>query len=79
MITPSTRVFVSHASEDKPRVRPLAQALAMEGLSLWLDRPGSGANYFQLEEDFIRKHDIQGLVAGSDWDDQILQAHLVLS
>lgn len=75
MITPSTRVFVSHASEDKPRVRPLAQALAMEGLSLWLDRPGSGANNFQLEEDFIRKHDIQGLVAGSDWDDQILQAH----
>ncbi|MNO85071.1 hypothetical protein D3C76_764310 [compost metagenome] len=73
--TTSTRVFISHASEDKPRVRPLVQALALEGLSLWLDRPGSGANNFQLDEAFIRRYDIQGLLAGEDWDDQLLEAH----
>ena len=30
-------VFISHASEDKPFVRPLAQALQEAGLSVWYD------------------------------------------
>ena len=30
-------LFISHASEDKPFVRPLAEALRGEGLSVWYD------------------------------------------
>jgi hypothetical protein len=30
-------VFISHASEDKPYVEPLAQALASAGVSVWYD------------------------------------------
>lgn len=72
----SSYVFVSHASEDKvERVRPLVQALAMEGVSLWIDRRGGGDNSFQLDEDFITRYGIQGLVNGQDWDEQILHAH----
>ncbi|SEN39162.1 hypothetical protein SAMN05216404_104100 [Nitrosospira multiformis] len=71
-----SRVFVSHASKDKrSRVRPLVEALALEGVSLWLDRPGAGADDFGFDEKFIRKYDIKGLVAGLDWDTQILEAH----
>jgi hypothetical protein len=74
--TASSRVFVSHASQDKiGRVRALVQALAMEGVSLWVDRPWAGENNFQLSDAFIRKYDIRGLISGGRWDEQILEAH----
>jgi hypothetical protein len=31
-------VFISYASEDGARVRPLAEALQRKGLSIWWDR-----------------------------------------
>ena len=68
-------VFVSHAAPDKrSRVRPLAQALAIEGVSLWLDRPGSGPNDFQLSPEFVARYAIQCLRLGQDWDDGIKAA-----
>jgi hypothetical protein len=68
-------VFVSHASEDKvPRVRPLAEALLLQDLSLWLDRPGHGESHFGFDESFIRQHSILGLVDGLDYREQIKQA-----
>jgi hypothetical protein len=33
-----TDVFISYASEDRERIRPLAEALLREGLSVWWDR-----------------------------------------
>lgn len=68
-------VFVSHAAPDKrTHVRPLVQALAIEGVSLWLDRPGSGPNDFQLAPEFVSRHQIQCLRLGLDWDDGIKSA-----
>jgi WD40 repeat protein len=68
-------VFVSHAAPDKQtRVRPLVQALAIEGVLLWLDRPGSGPNDFQLPPDFISRHQIRSLRLGQDWDEGIKSA-----
>ncbi len=68
-------VFVSHAAPDKrSRVRPLVQALAIEGVSLWLDRPGSGPADFQLSPEFVSSHRIQCLRLGQDWDDGIKAA-----
>jgi hypothetical protein len=65
-------VFVSHASEDKiPRVKPLVEALALEGVKLWLDRPGFGENHFNLNNDFITLHDVNGLTTGQPWHEQI--------
>lgn len=35
-------VFISHASEDKPYVEPLAKALEAAGVSVWYDKTGIG-------------------------------------
>lgn len=68
-------VFVSHASEDKQqRVRPLVEALAMEGVRLWIDRPGHGESHFNFDQDFIERHGIRGLESGQPWNDQISRA-----
>ena len=68
-------VFVSHAAPDKvQRVKPLVQALAREGVSLWLDRPGVGTDHFGFDDAFIRRHGIRGLEAGEQWDDRLLEA-----
>ncbi|WP_292532513.1 toll/interleukin-1 receptor domain-containing protein [Methylocystis sp.] len=70
-----TFVFLSHASEDKQdRVKPVAEALLLQGVSLWLDRPGQGEGNFGFSEDFIDQHSISSLVAGRPWDDQIREA-----
>jgi hypothetical protein len=68
-------VFVSHATLDKPdRVKPLIQALALEGVSFWLDRPGPGENDFQFTADFIRRHGVRRLISGEDWSQAIMGA-----
>jgi hypothetical protein len=67
-------VFVSHASEDKPRVRPLVQALAFLGLKVWIDRPGYGQSHFNFDQAFIERYTIQGLRPGADFDQQISEA-----
>ena len=68
-------VFVSHASEDKQeRVKPLAEALLLQGVTLWLDRPGYGKGNFGFSQDFIDQYSIDGLVAGRPWKDQIIDA-----
>jgi TIR domain len=32
-------VFISHASENKPRIRPIAQKLLYRGFDVWIDEP----------------------------------------
>ena len=68
-------VFVSHAASDKRTlVRPLVQALAIEGVSLWIDRPGSGHDDFQLPPEFVSRYDIKSLALGQGWDEGIRSA-----
>lgn len=65
-------VFISHAAEDKlERVKPLVEALIMEGITVWLDRPGHGDSHFNFDEDYIHRHGIRSLATGQAWDDQI--------
>lgn len=68
-------VFVSHAAVDKGRhVRPLVHALALEKVSLWVDRPGTGGANLGFDDDFVSRHGIQSLKAGQPWDQQISDA-----
>jgi len=67
-------VFISHASEDKKRVKPIVIALVMQGIRVWIDRPGHGDNHFNFEQDFIDRYEIQGLKTGLNWNDQISDA-----
>ena len=64
-------VFVSHASEDKRRLRGILDALIADGLKIWLDDPGHkdlGYDSREIEAHFI---DLQG---GGKWADQIHNA-----
>ena len=67
-------VFVSHASADKARVRPLVEALALQGLNLWLDRPGHGSSHFNFDDDFIERFGIRSLPSGERWSEEIAHA-----
>lgn len=67
-------VFVSHASEDKPRVRTLVRSLALLGVRLWIDRPGYGPSHFGFEQSFIEQYRILGIRAGRDYDTEISEA-----
>jgi hypothetical protein len=68
-------VFLSHASEDKAhRVKPLVEALVMEGVKLWIDRPGYGENHFNFDRDFIDRYLVEGLRAGEPFNVQISRA-----
>ncbi len=70
-----TQVFVSHASVDKhSRIRPLVHALLLEGVSLWVDRPGFGPSHLGFDTDFIRRHGIGFLKPGRRYQEQIRQA-----
>lgn len=60
-------VFVSHCSEDKPRLRPYLECLMDEGIPLWIDRPeacGFGARYMERYR----------IPYGADWRREIRQA-----
>ena len=57
-----SHVFISHAAPDKLlRVKPLVHALAIEGVRLWLDRPGAGDSHLNFDEEFIHRHGIEAV------------------
>jgi hypothetical protein len=59
-------VFLSHAGADKPRLKPLIDALQRAGLKIWIDNPaGFDAAHSQQ---FYRIH------AGNRWQDEIYEA-----
>ncbi|MGE0595518.1 MAG: toll/interleukin-1 receptor domain-containing protein [Hyphomonadaceae bacterium] len=58
-------VFISHASPDKPRIRPVVDALMAAGFKIWLDNPA--ATGYRAEE--IRK--FYRIRAGGRWEDEI--------
>lgn len=48
-------VFISYASEDRDRVRPLAEALQKRGFNIWWDRSlAAGQDYAQIIERELR-------------------------
>ena len=48
-------VFISYASEDRDRVRPLAEALQKRGFNIWWDRAlAAGQDYAQIIERELR-------------------------
>ena len=62
-----TKVFVAHATADKPRLRPILMTLIDQGFPLWVDKPqqiGLGAGYeTRLAADRIQY--------GQDWRESI--------
>lgn len=67
--------FVSHAGSDKQAlIRPLAQALLLEGVSLWIDRPGVGESGMGFGETFLQRHAVKSLRPGKPWNEQIAEA-----
>lgn len=59
-----TFVFVSHAGNDKERLKPLLEELLAAGIPLWIDRPSElGLETHRLVEAGIRP--------GKVWDDEI--------
>ena len=67
-------VFVGHAPDDRGRLRPLIEALALHGLSVCIDRPGIGPNTFEFEPSFIARYGIRTLRIGECWSDRISDA-----
>ena len=66
-------VFVGHASDDRRRLRPLIEALALQGLSVWIDRPGPAGHHFEFEPLFIARYGIRSLRMSEGWSDQVLE------
>ena len=64
-------VFVGHAPDDRRRLRPLIEALALHGLSVWIDRPGPAGRHFEFEPHFIARYGIRSLRVSEGWSDQI--------
>ena len=58
-------VFVSHASPDKKRLRPVVDAVLEAGLKVWIDNPAA-AGYSDVEIE--RLHRVR---AGNRWEDEI--------
>jgi TIR domain/inactive STAND len=61
-------VFVSHASLDKPALKPLLEWLLAAGLPIWIDRPNEAG---------LAAHPLllQGIRGGADWDAEIREAY----
>ena len=53
-------VFISYKAEDRPRVRPLVEALEAEGLAVWWDEQVGGGEAWR--ESIERELDAAGCV-----------------
>lgn len=58
-------VLISHASQDKPRVRPIVDALRSAGLKIWLDNPVAAGYKAEEVASFYRVR------ANGRWEDEI--------
>lgn len=67
-------ILISHANEDKPRVRPLVEALVTEGEPVWIDRPGHGSGNLGLDQSYIAANGIDYLQSGNPWSTSILES-----
>jgi hypothetical protein len=70
-----THIFISHASEQKVDcIRPIVEALVIEGEPVWIDRPGYGECNFGFTQEYIALNDIDHLRSGNSWSDSIQSA-----
>lgn len=68
-------IFVSHASEDKlQHIKPIVEALLMEGEPVWIDRPGAGENNFGFDQAFISSNPIEFMGSGTPYSDTLKSA-----
>ncbi|WP_408591280.1 toll/interleukin-1 receptor domain-containing protein [Novosphingobium sp.] len=61
-------VFISHASQAKPRVKPLIDRLRAEGFKIWLDNPEATGYSKEEAKTFYR------IDAAKRWQDEIEEA-----
>ena len=72
-------VFISHASPDKAKIRPIVEALVAQGQKVWLDKPEAmGFSREWIEANIHQRH----LPAGRSWRSEInkaaVEAQLIL-
>jgi formylglycine-generating enzyme required for sulfatase activity len=61
-------VFISHSSKDKPRLRPLVDALITSGIKVWIDKPHElGYRHAEIKKHFEDEHSVRRLEAGVEW------------
>lgn|GEM_PF-6005601 len=65
-------VFLSHANCDKPKVKPIAEALIGAGFKVWVDHPHEMgiSDHYQFESDVFDRQ----LISGEKWQAQIDRA-----
>lgn len=68
--------FISHCSIDKPLAKQLVRSLAVQGLQLWVDRPGFGdvGESLSLPQEFIDSYRVEGIRIGNNWMDELNSA-----
>jgi TIR domain len=66
----SIRVFVAHASADKPRLAPILTALLDQKFRVWIDKP----QLVGLPAQYESKITLDRIHYGSDWRDDIRKA-----
>jgi len=65
-----TRVFIAHASDDKPRMKPIIKLLVTQGFPVWIDKP----HELGIESN-IEKHLLKNRIRhADDWREQIRRA-----
>jgi hypothetical protein len=66
----SVSVFISHATADKPRIRPLIIELLNSGFSVWIDNPQD----LELPPDYYVRVEKTRIEIGKDWQKEIKHA-----
>lgn len=61
-------LFISHASDDKKKIRPIVSRLIADGFNIWLDNPSH--KDLDFSDDFINTH-FQRIPAGTTWREKI--------
>jgi formylglycine-generating enzyme required for sulfatase activity len=82
MSTPSTRIFVSHSTQDNSWCRPFVETLKRDGFDVWYDEQGlsGGAAWVETLQSEVQARDVFVLVLSPDsWASPWVQEEVQLA
>ena len=65
-----TKVFIAHATVDKPRIKPIVEVLLQQNFRIWIDRPQDLGLDNALSKGLVHHR----ISVDSDWPEQIRRA-----